>query len=77
MGISRKNALKDLNGLAPRVEKHLAKLAANPGSNAASHWRHEIVTWLTQMEALVTHVGKKTGKEWAKQIAAWRARLGN
>jgi hypothetical protein len=74
--LSRKAALIRLEGLAPEVEIHLAKIARSPGSRDVAHWRHEIVTWLRDMEAVLPAVGKKTGSEWEKRIQIWRQALG-
>jgi hypothetical protein len=76
MAMSRKDALKRLNGLGPRVEEHLGKIANNPGSRDIPHWTGEIDTWIKQMEDVLPHVGDKTAAEWAAKIAEWKARLG-
>jgi hypothetical protein len=76
MAIPRSRALTRLQGLAPQVERHLAKLAQFPGSQAVRHWRSEIHALLNQMEQMIPHVGKATGAEWASQVAAWREAAG-
>jgi phage shock protein PspC (stress-responsive transcriptional regulator) len=76
MAMSRKDALKRLNGLSPRVEEHLQKIANNPGSRDIPHWKGEAENWIRQMENVLPHVGEKTAAEWAARIAEWRARLG-
>jgi hypothetical protein len=76
MASDRQKALDRLNGLKPRVEEHLAKIAADPTNRAISHWKHEVYNWLRLMEASVAHVGKKTGDKWTKQIELWRSQLG-
>jgi hypothetical protein len=45
--ISRKTALKRLEGLSPQVEAHFVKLAQNPTSQDVAHWQTEIRGWLT------------------------------
>jgi uncharacterized protein YaaR (DUF327 family) len=75
MGISRKNALKRLRGLAPRILQHLEYLADDPESQDVSHWKHEIRNWITQMEEVLHAVGEKTGAQWREQINTWIARL--
>jgi hypothetical protein len=76
MSISRKEALKRLNGLAPRIEEHLLKIANNPGSRDIPHWRGEITHWFKQMERLLPHVGGKTAGEWLARIAGWKDKHG-
>jgi hypothetical protein len=75
MAISRAKALERLEGLAPRVEEHLAKIAQNPGHSSIPHWSHEVSNWLNQMEAMLPHVGKKTAADWAAKINQWRQAL--
>jgi hypothetical protein len=76
MAISRKQALKKLEGLRPQVEQHLGKMEAEPDSPSVDHWREEVRTWLRDMERALPHVGQKTAEEWARQIDALRQRLG-
>ena len=59
----RKQALARLNGLAPRVEEHLAKIRNEPLSRDAAHWKKEVESWLSQMENLLPHVGRKTAEQ--------------
>ena len=75
MGISRKDALRRLEGLAPRVVEHLGYLAEEPDSQDVPHWKHEIRNWVAQMEEVLHAVGKKTEARWRGQINAWLARL--
>jgi hypothetical protein len=75
MAISRAKALERLEGLTPRVEEHLAKIAQNPGHSSIPHWSHEISNWLDQMEAMLPHIGKKTAADWAAKINQWRQAL--
>ena len=76
MGISRKAALKRLDGLAPRVEDHLNKLADDPDGEDAAHWVLEVRGWIRQIEDLLPQVGSKTSAEWTSKIAGWKARIG-
>jgi hypothetical protein len=76
MAMSRKDALKRLNGLAPRLEEHLQKITSNPASLDVPHWIGEINHWIKPMENLLPHAGDKTAAEWAVRIAGWKARLG-
>jgi hypothetical protein len=76
MAISRKRALKRLNGLLPRVEEHLAKIADKPDHPSAAHWADEAADWLAQMEEAASHVGTKTGGEWSARIEELREQLG-
>jgi hypothetical protein len=76
MALSRKQALKQLRGLWPRIQVHLDYLAASPSEREVSHWRGEISNWLREMEEYLPHVGKKTAAEWQARIDACRATLG-
>jgi hypothetical protein len=75
--MSRQKALERLAGFTPRVEEHLAKIAANPGHSSVRHWKQEVDNWLNQMEAVLPHVGKKTAAQWSARISQWRQALGN
>jgi hypothetical protein len=72
----RKDVLRRLNGLAPRVEEHLDKISADPSGRDVPHWRSEVESWVRQVEEMLSHVGAKTAKEWARRIDGWRRRLG-
>jgi hypothetical protein len=74
--VNRKDALKRLDGLAPQVEEHLAKMAATPRSRSVPHWRKEVASWLEQMDRLLPALGKKTAAGWEERIAGWKAQLG-
>jgi hypothetical protein len=73
MSIDRRRALGRLEALGRKVQEHLDKIAAEPEARAAIHWRREVENWLTQMERMVPHVGKKTGAVWAARITQWRS----
>jgi hypothetical protein len=75
MAIPRKRALTHLLGLLPRVEAHLAKLAAEPNAREANHWRAEVRGWLRRMEEVLPHVGKKTAAEWQTRLQNFWAAL--
>jgi hypothetical protein len=76
MAISRQQALNRMQGLSTQVERHLAKIAAEPSSQAVAHWRTEIRAWLGEIERLTPNVGKKTGAEWTSKVAEWRRLIG-
>jgi hypothetical protein len=57
--MSRADALKRLNGLAAKVEDHLAKLAQSPASRDVPHWRREINNWIRQMEEVLPMRARK------------------
>jgi len=77
MAISRKEALRALRGLAPRVEEHLQKISSNPGHSSIPGWRREIRGWLRQMKEVIPHVGKRTGAAWQERIEKYEDRLGS
>jgi hypothetical protein len=76
MAMSRKDALKRLNGLTPKIEEHLQKIANDPMSRDLPHWTREVENWIRQMEKVLPYIGDKTAAEWAARIAEWKARLG-
>lgn len=76
MAISLKQALKRLEGLGPKAAEHIEKIISAPGSRSVQHWRTEAEAFLSEMEGLVPHVGKKTGADWSARIDAWRSSLG-
>jgi hypothetical protein len=73
MALPRKQALKLLQGRVPQVERHLAKVAEEPGHSSIPKWKSEIRNWLREMEEVLPHVGKKTAAEWQARIDAYRA----
>jgi hypothetical protein len=75
--MNRKDALKRLNGLSRQVEEHLEKIRTDRANDAYLHWVGEIESWLLQMESVVSHLGKKTGNEWADKIDEWKRELEN
>lgn len=77
MARTRREALDKIESFVAGVEEHLAMLAAAPNQSAGPHWRHEVRTWLRDMEALLRHVGKKTSAQWQARIDTWRAALGS
>jgi hypothetical protein len=74
--MNRKGALRGLNGLAPQIEKHLAKIAADPDSRDVPHWTREVRSWIGHMEQVLPDVGKKTSQEWQRRIDEWKDKLG-
>jgi len=76
MAISRKQALNRMEGLQFEVEAHLKAIYENPHSRDVEHWKTEIRAFISQIERLSAHTGKKTSAEWARKIADWRSRLG-
>ena len=76
MGMSRKDALKRMHGLLPRVLEHLRKLKDDPDHESANHWRGETCTWIRTMEASLDSVGRKTAEEWQAQLDSFRDQLG-
>jgi hypothetical protein len=75
--MNRKDALKRINGLAPQIEKHLAKIADDPDSRDVPHRVKEIHSWITHIEQLLPDVGDRTSQEWQRRIAGWKDQLDN
>jgi hypothetical protein len=77
MGIGRKRALERLKELVPEVERHLGRIVAAPGHSSAGKWRSEVRSWLSQMQEVIRHVGKKTAGQWQTRIDSYRETLGD
>ena len=77
IAMTRKRALKRLQGLAPQVEAHLEKIRQNPTSREAPHWRKEADVWIQQMENMLPYVGRNTREEWEQRIENWRHETGS
>jgi hypothetical protein len=75
MSISRKKAIKRLEGLAGRVDEHMVKLHDVPGDKSAPHWKREINGWLRKMEEVWPRLGKKTAEAWTKRVSDWKTRI--
>jgi hypothetical protein len=76
MAISRKDALKQMNGVLRQVQLHLEKLAARPDDRDAHGWKKEVRGWLRQIQEYLPHVGKKTAAEWQARLDACWSELG-
>ena len=76
MAMSRAQALTRLAGLEAQVEKHLQKIALQPGSQAVGHWRREVAAWLGEIDRLLPHVGRQTAAAWTTKVTAWKGRVG-
>jgi hypothetical protein len=76
MSMSRKEALKRVQGLALRVEEHLNKLESRPDHLASSHWRHEVRNWLRQIGEALPALGGRTAEEWSERLRDWVRRAG-
>jgi len=77
MAISRKIALRRLNGLNRRVLEHLDEhipslIQTYP--ETVPHWRHELDEWLREMTIMTKHVGRRTAAQWDATIAELRQR---
>jgi hypothetical protein len=75
MARKRKEALEKIESLVPEVDRHVERVLANPGHSSRRKWKHEALSWLHQMEALLPHVGQKTAAKWQARINSWRAAL--
>lgn len=72
MAITRKQALRRLEGLAGAANRHLeihipSLLDEHPEDLA--HWRAELRSWIEEMRRLTTKVGKRTAEQWNERIA--------
>lgn len=75
MAMSRKDAIKRMESLVPRVEEHIQKIIKSPNSRDVPHWQGEIKAWLDTMENAAPHAGKATSEEWLFRIRNWRLLL--
>src|SRR5688572_26031961 len=71
MAISRKQALRRLEGLARAAAQHLeihipALIGEHPEN--VPHWREEFSAWFAEMQRLTRHVGKRTAQHWNERI---------
>lgn len=77
MSISRKHALRRLEGLHRRVLEHLDEhipSLIDDYPETIPHWRHELHEWLQQMTEMTKHVGRKTAAHWLEIVAVHRER---
>jgi hypothetical protein len=74
--MNRKRALNRIDGLAPRIEEHIAKIADHSESWDLAHWITEVNSWIEQVEKLLPAIGNRTAAEWRARIAEWKSRLG-
>jgi hypothetical protein len=63
MGISRKQALKQIGGKSRQIESHLDKMELTRSSKATRHWRAEVEAWLFQVEGNLPSVGNRTAEQ--------------
>lgn len=75
MGISRKQALKVIEGLARQIDLHLDKIAQRPEDPNCEHWRGEVIGWMEQVRLMQRHVGARTSAQWDRTIVRWKGRL--
>ncbi|CAM6055308.1 unnamed protein product [Sphagnum tenellum] len=52
MAYTRKRAEGIITGLEYPINLHLLKIAAIPMPDQLGHWRHEVITWLSQIAAI-------------------------
>ncbi len=76
MGIGRKRALERLNELVPEMERHLGRIVAEPQHSSVGKWKSEVRNWLSQMQEVLRHVGKKTAAQWQARIDSYQEKLG-
>jgi hypothetical protein len=76
MGIGRKGALDRLKALLPEVERHLGRIVGEPYHSSVGKWKSEVRNWLSQMQEVLRHVGKKSREEWQVRIDSYRETLG-
>jgi hypothetical protein len=75
VAIKRRDALKRLSGLAPRVEEHLDWLNQERTGFPDDHWISEVSGWLEQMRDMLPHIGRRTGEEWTQRIEVYEEEL--
>ena len=75
MGVSRKQALKQIRGVSGQIELHLSKMEADPSAESARHWRGEVEEWIVQVLEAAEVVGKRTEEQVRQQASVWRRKL--
>ncbi len=78
MALSRKQALKRLEGEEEAIRYHLDKhipelIGKRP--QTVDYWRREVSKHIDKLEELAEKVGGKTADEWRQKVAEYRRRL--
>jgi hypothetical protein len=78
MALSRKQALRRLQGLEDAVlwhlDEHIPKEIGN-APEAVAYWRQEVNGFLDEMQRLSEYTGARTAAEWQAKITLMRQRL--
>ena len=75
MGVPRKQALKQIKGKSVQIERHMARIEADPLNRSGGHWRSEVASWIVQILNAAPATGEKTEADILRRIAGWRQRL--
>src|SRR2546425_13072077 len=62
MGMSRKDALVRLQGLAKQVLEHLELISSDPDSVALAHWKHEPAVGFSRWRVCCVMLAKKPAR---------------
>jgi len=76
MGISRKDALRQIKSIKPIIQGHLDKMRTAPFAIDYNHWRVEVEGWIRDVEFWATHVGRRTQEEVMRDVKEWKNAAG-
>ena len=75
MSIDRRNALVVIAGLSFRLRQHLEKMRADPFAIDYNHWPAEVENWISQIEKLTRHIGRRTALEVLTHVEEWKKEI--
>jgi hypothetical protein len=76
MGINRKHALRQIEGIKPKIREHLLKMQRFTDVPEYNHWRAEVTVWIEDVEHWARFVGRRTHEEVMKDVTQWKQAAG-